>query len=278
MPKKKSSTLYFGASQPGLIRPVSNEVSSPYGARADSGKIEQATVGTSGKKRAPASGRLVIGVWDVDVHSGFLNLVLDRINGAQKKFQFHPIEAMVPVGLTFSGERTRRVAAAYAADHKLAFDDEVLATNTLASDIYEVAQPIRTALELDLLVVVVSPMIMDLDTSSGEPESWNLFSTSKDGVVIASAYNLREYAREAKRSFEGCLAAVVAAAVVQETYDKVESHSKTRGCIFDFCDDRNDIVKGLRTINVCKVSLNQVPQSARADVAAMFDAIRDYTP
>jgi hypothetical protein len=286
MIKKQANTLYFGAS---LLKEMAATVGMktskllldkalPQGietlAKGHKVKLLRRRKAKTAKGRAAASADnpLTIGVWDVDVHAGFLYRVLEQVNRSQKIFRFHPIEATVPVGLTVSGERTRAIARS----HNLKPSDKDLANNALASDIYGAAEPLREKLGIDLLVVLISPMIMVLEATSGE--HWNLFSTSKDRVVIASAYDLREYARKAKRSFEACLATILAAAVVQEVYDTVESHDETVGCVFDFCDDRDDIVKGLKTINVCKASLEQVPETARASVKKMFDAIREYAP
>ena len=243
-----------------------------YRATASSGKkpraVKRARVPrlTAGSKEP--SSRL-IGIWDVDVNAGFLYRVLDILNHRQKLFKFQRIEATVPMGLTIAGTRTREIAKKYGGD----FDDPDIAKNTFAGDILKVARPMVKSLELDLLVCVVAPMIMDqLKGGIG----WNFFSTSYADVAVVSAYDLRNYAAQANRPFEAALAAVVLAAVLAAVFNKVRFHDETRGCILDYCENRGDIVEKLRALDICQESLAQVPESAQDTVRKMLDAIKGY--
>jgi hypothetical protein len=243
------------------------------GSDASTGAMNLAAAANASNEKKPARPKaLSIGIWDIDVHAGYLYRVLDEVNTSQSRFEFHPVEASVPFGLTASGERTRKIAEA--AGFKPSKKE--LETNALASDIYTAARPVRDALGLDLLIVLIRPMIMELKPAAGETEAWNLFSTSKKRVVICSALEMRRYASEAQRSIEACLAMLIVSAVITELYRKVELHDDTRGCVFDYCEMRDDIVESLKKMNVCKESLKQIPSAVRNDVILMFDAIRSY--
>jgi hypothetical protein len=225
------------------------------------------------QRRRRASRR--IGIWDVDVNAGFLYRVLDTLNHCQKLFKFRRVEATVPMGLTIAGTRIREIAKKYGGNP----DDPDIAKNTFAGDILKVARPMVKSLEVDLLVCVVAPMIMDRLTKARDGVNgigWNFFSTSDADVAIVSAYNLRNYAAGANRPFEAALAAVVLGAVLAAVFNKVKFHNETRGCILDYCENRGDIVEMLRALDICQESLAQLPESAWDTVRKMLQAIKEY--
>ena len=119
---------------------------------------------------------------------------------------------------------------------------------------------------------------MDLDPDPITSEiGWNYFSTSRDNLGIASAFDLRAYAKKAKRPFEACLAMLVVSLVVQQVFPTVKNHDPSIGCVFDYCGDRNDITRSLRTVTICEESLSQITPKFRPSVVGMFDAIREYS-
>jgi hypothetical protein len=61
------------------------------------------------------------------------------------------------MGLTLAGERTREIVRIHGGDPQ----DPDIAKNTFAGDIFKVARPIAKSLDIDLLVCVVAPMIME---------------------------------------------------------------------------------------------------------------------
>jgi hypothetical protein len=233
------------------------------------------------KKRVDAARAQVetreVAVWDIDAHSGYLNRVLDTMNRRQRLFKFTLIEATAPTGLTISGDRTREIAKQYGAD----IDSPEIGQNILAEDIYRAARPILESFGSDLLVCVVSPMIMDYLTQEEDGKTglgWDYFSVSKGGIVLVSAFGLRDYAEQAERPFEACLAALIAAQVFVESFPMVGIHDEgdTRGCLMDYCENRADVVLGLRSIGICDDTKNEIPDDARASALKILDAIREY--
>ena len=284
--RKQSSTLYLG---PGDANKKLAKLTKAMSAKIGKGNKVVLSKGfvslREGKAWAPTTrsrtptpkslGRktLRVGVWDIDVHAGFLYRALDNINACQRLFSFHPIEVTPPVGLTATGERTRTLVRAKGLDAT----DASIADNALASDIFEVAAPIRDRLDLDMLVAIIAPMIMDLEPDPGDGEvGWNYFSTSLDNLAIVSAYELRGYAHKSKRPFEACLAALIAAQVLQEAIPSISFHTKPKGCVFDYCGDRDDIVKGLKAMRPCAESLEEIPQRHRQAVQDIFKTIAEY--
>jgi hypothetical protein len=216
-----------------------------------------------------------IGIWDVDVNAGFLYRVLDVLNHRQKLFKFQRIEATVPMGLTAAGTRTREIVEQYGGDP----DSPDIAENTFAGDILKVARPMARSLEVDLLVCVVAPMIMDRLSEAEDGKDgigWNFFSTSYADVAIVSAFALRDYAAKANRPFEAALAAVLLGSVLTAVFNKLKFHDETRGCILDYCENRADIVEMLRGLNICEESLAQIPKDAWEPVRKMLNTIKEY--
>ncbi len=215
-----------------------------------------------------------IAVWDVDVHSGFVNRVLDAINQRQQLFKFTRIEATVPMGLTMSGDRTREIVKKFGGDA----NDPAIEQSVWAEDVYRAARPILRSVETDLLVCLLSPLIADRVTKPAFDHNGvelDFFSVSSKRIVLVSAFGLRSYAAKAGRPFESCLAALIVAQVFVEYFGLVE-HDDTRGCIMDYCDNRDDVVQLLQKMEICPDSLKEVPVRARASALNIIETIREY--
>jgi hypothetical protein len=216
--------------------------------------------------------RFRIGIWDIDVYAGFLFRVLEKLNDGQHLFGFTRIEATVPMGLTLSGDRTRQLVKGFGGDP----NDPDIASNVFALDVLNASKPMRSSLDVDVLACVVSPMIMDYVDVEGTSLGWNFFSTARKGAIVVSAYDLRTYAARAKRPFEAALASVVLASALCSVFAQVEYHPETRGCLLDYCENRDDIVLMLRKLHVCEQTLQQIPNDARPDVLRMLAILDEY--
>jgi hypothetical protein len=269
--KKQSSTKLFRSTAPSARVGAKKAAKKPILKK----KTAKALVKNKTSKARKQVETCEVGVWDIDVHSGYLNRVLDAMNRRQQLFKFSRIEATVPMGLTLSGNRTRAIVKEFGGNS----DDPAIGENVLAKDVYRTARPILKSLKTDLLVCVVAPMIMDHLTIKEDGKrgiGWDFFSVSKNRIALVSAYGLRQYAEMAGRPFEACLAALIAAQVFVESFRKVRSHDETRGCILDYCDNRDDIVASLRTIGICDETAGQFPPDALESALKILDAIREY--
>lgn len=271
--KKQKATRFFRALAPSA---------SLAGIKKPSTGKKTATKKVAAKKaaaRSPGTDRAVktrqVAVWDVDVHSGYINRVLDAINKRQQLFNFVRIEATVPMGLTMSGQRTRDIVQKLGGK----FDDPAIEQHVLADDVYRTARPILKSIQTDLLVCLLAPLIMDHVTKAEygyDGIGMDFFSVSSRRIVLVSAHGMRNYAAQAGKPFEACLAALIVAQVLAECF-KLGSHDDTRGCIMDYCDNRDDIVQSLRTMELCQESVNELPAYARDSALKIMQAIREYT-
>jgi hypothetical protein len=251
--KKQANTLFFPAKSARKQRPL------------------------SGPKRAfrdPRKRRTHrVGVWDINAHAGLLYRVFESANLQQKLFRFHPVEATAPIEITAPSGRAREMARASGFKGK----GSDLANNTFVGELWNVGRTIAAKLEVHLLVIVLAAMLMDYDEDENGRQTldWNYFALSEKNVVIASAYDLRDYAKQVKRPFEACLAALIFDEILSQIFD-LEVHQKTRGCLTDFCENRPDLMLSLRGISLCKDCLEKIPQTSRSSVVRVLNAIRDY--
>ncbi|MGY8666211.1 hypothetical protein Q3C01_28210 [Bradyrhizobium sp. UFLA05-109] len=273
-----------------FVRPALASSRSPASKKESSGK-KNASKKTAGKKaadksrpktraaRAKASSVKTrqIAVWDIDVHSGFVNRVLDAINQQQQLFKFTRIEATVPIGLTMSGHRTREIVQKFGGDA----NDPAIERSVWAEDIYSAGRPILKSVQSDLLVCLLAPLIANRVT---EPRAvgrngiaLDFFSVSSNRIVLVSAFGLRNYAMKVGRPFEASLAALIVAEVFVECFG-LKEHDDTRGCIMDYCDNRDDIVHLLQKLEICADSLKELPAHARNDALQIVKTIREYKP
>lgn len=243
----------------------------------------QITEGVGIPRLASKSAAKRIGILDIDVYAGFLFRVLDAINKSQKMFAFFQVEATTPVGLTASGERTREIAAKYGGDD----GDPSISENVFAPDVFTFVRRIAETPGIDVLVCLIRPMIMDITTTNEDKIDgigWNYFSTFDGNMILASAYDLREYALQADRPFEAALAIVILGQVISQHVPLTDAskktglgfHSRTRACVMDYCEQREDLVKVLRKPAICQACLDQIATSARKPVLAMLRAIDEY--
>jgi hypothetical protein len=252
MDRKRSTTLYLAKRMTGSESAVFDDISPENLA----------------ERSAPRTWWKRVGVWDIDVHAGFLHYVLDAINEAQEFLLFRQIDAVVPTALTLSGDRNKQIMR----DAGVRFND--IEDNTWAPDLYKIARPVLKQLPIDLLAVTVTPMIMEYE-DDGETLGWNFFSTSKGKIILVSSFGLRTYATAANRTPEACLAFLVLSATLSQINSKPE-HDDTRGCLFDFCNNRDEIVASFRSMNICDECGTKWSPKRLAEIRKMLAAVRDY--
>lgn len=222
--------------------------------------------------------RYNIGIIDISARAGLISEVLAMINARQDRFKFHKIEASLPVGLGHIGERVRQIALE--CGHSTANSQwPYLDQNVFTPDIFKHLRLIRQKLSVRIhaLVGLVEPMLASEWTENGQRNfGWNYYSVNEGVDVIASAADLRVFARKAKRPFEACMMAIVVAQVCAALFEDVTFHDDTRGDLFDYNEERATIVKMLKTISIDDASLAMIPMIERKHLQAVLSAIRDY--
>lgn len=209
-----------------------------------------------------------IGIWDLNASAGSLPHLLDAIEDAQSYFSFYCVEAAFQIGLTTPGDH---VAAEWKRRTGGTMSRTEAASNVCASPIFEAAQPVLDSLSLEWLVVVVESMIAD---ESDLSDAWyNLFATTRGRMVLLSTSDLREFAAEAGRPFESAVVGTALSMVLQEM---VKDLRPTPGTIFDFCEDRHDIVKVIRTPKIDSENRARIPAEVLEPTMQVLGVLSHY--
>lgn len=210
-----------------------------------------------------------IGIWDLNASAGSLPRVLDALEDAQEYFSFYSVEAPFQIGLTTPGDH---VAAEWKHKTGRSMSPDEAALNVRASPIFTAARPILDALPIEWLVVVVDSMIAD---ESNPADAWyNLFATTSGHLVLLSTSDLREFAAEAGRPFESAIAGTALSMVLLET---VPGLVRTPGTIFDFCENRHDIVKLIRTPKIDAWNRRLIPAEILEPTDRILEVLASYT-
>jgi hypothetical protein len=208
-----------------------------------------------------------IGIWDLNAGAGSLPHLLDRVEEAQSYFSFYAVEAAFQTGLTIPGDhvvtdfkrRTGRTMARWEA-----------AMNVCVSPIFKAAQPVLDALPIEWLVIVVRSMLAD---DEEPPFRYNLFARASGHMVLQSTYDLREFAAEAGKPFESAVLGTALSIVIQSMVPDLE---ETPGTIFDFCENRHDIVRVIREPRIDDANRALIPPEILEPVDAILDVLKHY--
>jgi hypothetical protein len=131
--------------------------------------------------------------------------------------------------------------------------------------------------DVDVIVGLFGPMLAWTDYYGPQSFGWNFFSLGEGDEVAISSYGVREYAAKAGRPFEAAIAMMAMSQVWANMFVGLEFHTETRGCPFDFCEDRSDLVGSIKRMELCPESLAAIPLYEQSSVKKCLEAIRDYS-
>jgi hypothetical protein len=102
----------------------------------------------------------------------------------------------------------------------------------------------------DLGVDFVCCLTQNLIAQVSDDDLWqNLFAAdlnTNQNVAAVSTFHLREYASKAKTTYaKATLSICMSMIVASDKRWGLDFHNETVGCLFDFCENRDDIVIGL---------------------------------
>jgi hypothetical protein len=215
--------------------------------------------------RAPAT--LRVGLWDLGAYVGALPAIVELLNGAQKEMSFFEVIAALPAGIVSQPARVRAWAEERTGSRLRGVEE-----NVMAGDFFRRAGVVRKDLGLDYLAGITSRLVADEDR---EQVYWNFFSARRGKLLLGSSAGLREYAKRAGRTFEYAVAGVILAQLMEALNPRLVFH-EDRGCLFDFNEDREGIVKVLKNPRIDDVCLKRMKPERRATAQAMVEALRQY--
>jgi hypothetical protein len=224
--------------------------------------------------RPPKAGVKIfkVGIWDVNSLIGDLSLVVSTLNGAQLRFRFFEVSGAVPGGLV--SDKARVVAWLTQHNRKLtAREKRDIEENTIAEDFYPQALKLRLLMGLDSIVGLTSSMIA---FDEGGHIEYNYFASCEDKQkrdLLVSTYDLRKYANMAGRPLEAAIGGVLLSILLVAINPKLGYHENA-GCLFDFNEDRDTIVRSLREATIERRCLGLMRPEFREPAEAMVQALK----
>ncbi|UCF08359.1 MAG: toll/interleukin-1 receptor domain-containing protein [Thermoplasmata archaeon] len=178
-----------------------------------------------------ASTRYEYRVGIIDIDGGLVNLdqMARRLNSVQKFFHF-----TIP-SITLEHDAVQPIE-----------DSMNLAVYLLPKTLYEQ----EDYLNVDLVTCLTKyPLAFEEE----EEILYDYFSgpsSVDDRFMFISTYSLYDYTKKANCTFEKGIAYLIVAQLIGYFTD-LGFHDETRGCVMDFCENRPDIIKGLKEIKFC---------------------------
>lgn len=226
------------------------------------------------KTRPRATGQAhKIGIFDISARAGLLFDLLDEINRRQKALTFYPVETSVPMGVGIIGPSWLEESA-----DDINNDTSTLDQNVAFEEYLPFLREVRKAVDVDMIAGLFGPMLAYKREVEGKDQldfSWNLFSVGSGAEIGVSVFGVREYALSASRPFEAAVALLTLAEVWAVLYG-IKFHPETRGCVFDECENRDDLVGVIRNVELCPDSLAAIPSEERGNVERCLQLIRSY--
>src|SRR3569832_285311 len=140
--------------------------------------------------------------------------------------------------------------------------------NLFVSELLPIAAKVKKDLGYDLLVSITPLMIAFEEDDS---LYYNYFSYSEDRIVFVSTYGTREYAAQAKRPFEAAIASMMLGQMLADLSDKLDFHTETRGCLFDFNEKRFTIAESFRELKIGDDCAGKIDKQFRAPARKMLN-------
>ncbi|MDB5228604.1 MAG: hypothetical protein JWN78_2797 [Bacteroidota bacterium] len=184
-----------------------------------------------------------IGIVDLDMGLSNLNKIIDQLNSAQNYFLFtHPnmpsLKNMTEVISRKENFAVYKVPESYISQHQ-----------HLAVD----------------LIACITKYALAFEEKDGIVSNYFSGPSGNDErFLFLSADHLYEYVKVAGDLFEEGLVYILIGQLIAY-FTEIGYHDQTRGCVMDFCENRKDIIKGLKNRNLCKECDNQIPEGALKD-------------
>jgi hypothetical protein len=257
--KKQSKTLAMDHVPPGLMEALISGSSQVWPSTSTkTAKRRSAKAAVSAGPALPAdllkfveraaSGTIAttVGILDLGAWVSRLPDLLKVMNKSQNALVFLEVQTPVPAGLIKTREPLARWAEKLLGRSLTPEESKDLTRNMLADEFYFFGESVRQQNKLDVLVGLTPAMIAFEE--DGAPR-WNYFTAGDGNVSLVSTCDLREFSTKAGRPYEAAIGMLIAAQVLASRSD-LEYHNETRGCIFDFNEDRAELVDSIRGMQI----------------------------
>lgn len=257
--KKQSKTLVMDRVPPGLMEALvsgSSQVWAPTVTKTAKRRSAKAAVPAAPdlpsdvlkvvERAASGSIASTVGILDLGAWVSRLPDLLKVMNKSQDALVFLEVQTPVPAGLIKTKEPLARWAEKLLGRSLKEEESKDLMRNMLADEFFFFGESVRKQNKLDVLVALTPAMIAFEE--NGAPR-WNYFAAGDGDVSVVSTCDLREFSTKAGRPYEAAIGMLIAAQVLASRNDMVY-HDETRGCIFDFNEERTELVDSIRGMRI----------------------------
>lgn len=187
-----------------------------------------------------------VGILDLGAWVSRLPSLLQVLNKAQSRYAFLEVQTAVPAGLIKTKEPLIAWAEKQLERRLKANEKSELVRNMLADEFFYFADSVRQQHKLDYIFGLTPAMIAFVREDG---PAWNYFAWGKEKVAVLSTYDLREFAREAKRPYEAAVGMLIMSqTIVKRT--PLKRHKDVHNCIFDFNGVRSGLVGSIREMRI----------------------------
>jgi hypothetical protein len=203
------------------------------------------------KERVATVGLLDLGAWVSE-----LPRLLEALNNAQRRFVFVELQTPVPAGMVKSEMSLETWAEKLLGKQIEPSARAELQKNMLANEFMYFAGNVGMEHGLDV-VIGMTPAMIAYEKEDGPV--WNYYSIGVGSTALISTYSLREYAHQAKRPYEAAIGMLVIGQLLALRNEHLDYHTETRGCVFDFNEQRGGLVQSLGSMRIDDSCLELIP-------------------
>lgn len=230
------------------------------------GMLESLSAG-SAPERAPAAAPraqtkvprpLTVAIVDIDARAGFLGALLEAANRVQRYYDFHIAYLPVPLGAMRTGIGGTKLPQLFVP----AIEDFAAAT--------------PDQLGADCVCFLTCHPIAGVDEDGAYGNHFAAPSERNPAVSFVSTADLRDFARAAGTTFaKTALMVCLSIVVAMDARWSLEYHDETEGCLFDYCQNRSDMIVGLRKMRfdhaACRAKITDERLLAAIDAIIALD-------
>jgi hypothetical protein len=262
-----------GQRRPALAQKLSDALGSKQAlANLASLNEQEGAPGLSVFSTLPRAGQLKpkvkVALVDIDSGVGFLPELAERANAAQDYYHFRVSYPPVPTATIAAGynKKTGVVTPAKFDLKHGAIVEGKLVQITWAPRLDEILAGLPKTLKVDMACCLTANMI-------GDGKEYDLFTCplkANSKVMLISTFDARRYAEKAGVSFEmAVLFLCLGQLLSSDPKLDLSFHDETAGCLMDYCDDRDDVVVGLKHMKFdhtpCRDDVSDKKQLAAID-------------
>jgi hypothetical protein len=233
-------------------------------------------VGLAGSRRRPTRVALVdLGAW-----IGELDTLIERLNAAQTQYELFRVRQAVPLWLTSKVPKLEQWLEVELR-RPLTEEERASLEPHLILDEY---RPFGARIQKQYGIPYVfglTPAPVTVSGDGGSDKFWDYvkcFSVSHKRVGLISTDSVLECSTKAKRPLVVGIGVLVIGAILAESTNTM-FHGKDeadRGCIFDYCDNRDNLVLSIQRPHIEESCLLKLSPRRRAAALRMVEVLAEW--